>query len=104
MLSQRFDYTITPFKHIINDAGYFQLNDKNDAEKAVALFESNIKNFPDCSYCYDSLADGYEKLGRISDAVKQMDLALKYSDRSDEDFAVYVEHKERLVALVQEGD
>lgn len=96
MLSDRYGYEIKPYKHIINEAGYYHLTTKNNTNEAIALFKTNISNFPTCANCYDSLADAYEKSGEIDKAIVEIDIALKYSDKSDPQFT---EHKQRLLEL-----
>ena len=97
LLSDRYGYEVKPYKTVINEAGYYHLTTKSDTNEAIALFKTNIRNFPTCANCYDSLADAYEKVGELDKAIKQMDLALKYS--SNKSKPQFEEHKQRLIEL-----
>jgi len=100
MLTSRYGYQITPFQYQVNDAGYFQLLEKNNVEEAVKLFEFNVENFPKCANCYDSLADGYEKQGKLAAALTLLNKALTYSDNSKAEIKMIMEHKKRVNKLI----
>jgi len=100
MLTTRYGYQITPFQYQVNDAGYFQLLEKNNVEEAVKLFEFNVENFPQCANCYDSLADGYEKQGKLKEALALLNKALSYSDNSKAELKMITEHKQKINELI----
>jgi predicted alpha/beta superfamily hydrolase len=100
MLTTRYGYQITPFEYQVNDAGYFQLTEKNNVEEAIKLFEFNVKNFPECANCYDSLADGYEKQGKLQKALALLNKASTYSHNSKAEIKMIMEHKKRLNKLI----
>jgi len=100
MLTQRYGYQITPFKNKINEAGYFQLTEKNNVSEAVKLFELNIENFPECANCYDSLADGYEKQGKLTKALAMLDKAKSYSKNSASEMDMIIKHIKRVEELI----
>jgi predicted alpha/beta superfamily hydrolase len=104
MLTKRYGYQITPFKHKINAAGYYQLIQKNNVPEAVKLFEFNIQNFPECANCYDSLADGYEKQGKFVKALAMLDKAKTYSDNSVTEMDMITKHINRVEALINIAD
>jgi len=63
-LSQKFGYTVPVPEPVINQVGY-QLLFGEQVEDAVAAFKSNIERYPNSANVYDSLAEAYERSGRI---------------------------------------
>lgn len=59
MLSKKYGYTISTPEQTINRLGYWYLGQKEN-EKAINLFERNVKNYPESANVYDSLADAYK--------------------------------------------
>jgi len=55
-VSKEMGYKVTPPEKSINGLGYFALSQKQ-YDKAVALFEMNIENYPQSGNVYDSYAD-----------------------------------------------
>ena len=55
-VSKEFGYKVSPPEMQINGLGYFALSQKH-YEKAGALFEMNIENYPESGNVYDSYAD-----------------------------------------------
>jgi predicted alpha/beta superfamily hydrolase len=103
MLTSRYGYQIKPFQYQVNDAGYFQLLNKGNVEEAVKLFEFNVKNFPECANCYDSLADGYEKQGKLKEALALLDKALTYSHTSKAEVKMITNHQLRINKLINQS-
>lgn len=63
-LTQKFGYSIPTPENLINQLGYQDLLGGNPDE-AIATFKSNVKRYPNSANVYDSLAEAYEKTGRI---------------------------------------
>jgi predicted alpha/beta superfamily hydrolase len=63
-LSQKFGYTIPAPELLINQLGY-QLMFAGKADEAIAVFKANVERYPGSANVYDSLAEAYEKGGRI---------------------------------------
>jgi len=55
-VSKEFGFKVSPPEMQINDLGYFMLSQKN-VDKAAALFEMNVENYPKSGNVYDSYAD-----------------------------------------------
>ena len=55
-VSKQMGYKVSPPEMTINGLGYYALSQKQ-YEKAVALFEMNIENYPQSGNTYDSYAD-----------------------------------------------
>jgi predicted alpha/beta superfamily hydrolase len=59
-LSQKFGYAIPAPEQLIN-----QLMFAGKADEAIAVFKANVERYPGSANVYDSLAEAYEKGGRI---------------------------------------
>jgi len=82
-LSEKFRYTIPTPENLINQLGYQSLvGGKSD--EAIAIFKTNVERYPESANVYDSLAEAYEKSGRIDLAAplyeKAQTLGQQYSD------------------------
>lgn len=58
-ISRRFGYKVLPPESFINMLGYGFLSQPKMQNKAHAMFELNIKNYPTSSNVYDSMGDCY---------------------------------------------
>lgn len=63
-LTQKFGYSIPTPEGLINQIGYQYLLGGNP-EEAIATFKINVERYPDSANVYDSLAESYEKTGRL---------------------------------------
>lgn len=63
-LSERFGYTIPVPEQLINQMGYQFLFD-GKPDEAIAVFKANVERYPQSANVYDSLAEAYERGGRI---------------------------------------
>ena len=59
MVSNNFGYTVLPSESLINDLGYYFYDDPKTQDKAHALFNLNIRNYPNSPNVYDSMGDYY---------------------------------------------
>ncbi|WP_286271487.1 alpha/beta hydrolase-fold protein [Thalassotalea hakodatensis] len=98
MLSVRYGYEVKPQKSIINEAADYHLNTNNGFNEAITLLKFNTKNYPTCIKCYSDLANAYERSGKFSEAIEQIDVAMKFSD---ELVPHLTEHKKRLLVLIK---
>lgn len=78
-ISQMFGYEIKPDEAIINGMGYKFLR-MNLFENAGQLFKLNVKNYPESSNVYDSLADFYSAIGEKEKAKENYKKALTLSE------------------------
>ena len=62
-LSEKFGYSIPTPENLINQIGYQLLDNK--PEEAIAVFKVNVERYPGSANVYDSLAEAYERGGRI---------------------------------------
>ena len=63
-LTQKFGYIIPVPEGVINQIGYQYLQ-AGKPEEAIATFKSNVERYPDSANVYDSLAEAYERGGRL---------------------------------------
>ena len=79
----KFGYSIPTPEALINQIGYQYLLGGNP-EEAIATFKTNVERYPNSANVYDSLAEAYEKGGRIELATplyeKAQSLSRQYND------------------------
>jgi tetratricopeptide (TPR) repeat protein len=63
-LTQKFGYSIPVPEGLINQIGYQYLQ-AGKPDDAIAAFKSNIERYPNSANVYDSLAEAYERGGRL---------------------------------------
>jgi len=101
-LSDRFGYTIPVPESLINQIGYQFLFD-GKPEEAIAAFKANIERYPDSANVYDSLAEAYERGGRIDLAEPLYEKAKTLGEQNhDPDTATFKTHYERAHAKLKE--
>src|SRR5215813_556640 len=101
-LSQKFGYTIPVPENLINQIGYQYLFD-NKPEDAIATFKVNVERYPASANVYDSLAEAYERGGRIDLAEPLYDKARVLGQQNkDPNAAIYKANFERAHAKLAE--
>jgi predicted alpha/beta superfamily hydrolase len=63
-LSQKFNYSIPTPEALVNQIGYQDLLG-GKSEEAIATFKINVERYPNSANVYDSLAEAYEKGGKL---------------------------------------
>ena len=95
-LSARFGYTVLPPEAMMNLFGY-QLVGLGKLEEALAVFKLNVKNYPESANVYDSLAEYYEKNGKLDLAKPNYAKAVELgSQTNDPNLPVYKTNLERV--------
>jgi predicted alpha/beta superfamily hydrolase len=88
-LSQKFGYTIPTPENLINQIGYQDLLG-GKPEEAIATFKIQVERYPDSANVYDSLAEAYEKTGRIELAAPLYEKAKTLGQQNnDPNLAIY---------------
>jgi tetratricopeptide (TPR) repeat protein len=102
-LSDRFGYSIPTPENLINRLGYQFLNgDKPD--DAIAVFKANVERYPNSANVYDSLAEAYERGGKIDLAEPLYDKARLLSEQNkDPNAAIYKGNYERAHAKLKDA-
>jgi uncharacterized protein len=101
-LSEKFGYSIPTPENIINQLGYQHLFN-NQPEDAIAVFKTNVERYPNSANVYDSLAEAYERGGRIDLAEPLYDKARTLGEQNnDPNAAIYKSNYERAHAKLKE--
>ncbi len=101
-LSEKFGYKIPVPENVINQMGYQYLFD-NKPEEAIAVFKANVERYPASANPYDSLAEAYERGGRIDLAEPLYDKARTLGEQNnDPNAAIYKANYERAHAKLKE--
>jgi predicted alpha/beta superfamily hydrolase len=101
-LSERFGYTIATPENLINQMGY-QLLGANRPDEAIAVFKSNVERYPNSANPYDSLAEAYERGGRLDLAEPLYEKARTLGEQNnDPNTGVYKANYERVHAKLKE--
>ena len=101
-LSEKFGYSIPTPENLINQLGYQLLADK--PEEAIAVFKTNVERYPASANVYDSLAEAYERGGRLDLAESLYDKARVLGEQnSDPSLPVYKANYERVHAKLKDS-
>lgn len=101
-LSERFGYSIPTPENLINQMGY-QLIFANKPDEAIAVFKANVERYPASANVYDSLAEAYERGGRIDLAEPLYDKARTLGEQNnDPNTGIYKANYERVHAKLKE--
>ena len=102
-LSEKFGYSIPTPENLINQLGY-QFLFQNNPEEAIAAFKANVERYPASANVYDSLAEAYERGGRIDLAEPLYDKARVLGEQNnDPNAAIYKTNYERAHAKLKEA-
>lgn len=103
-LSQKFGFTVPIPEPLINQLGY-QLLGAGKTEEAIAAFKANVERYPASANVYDSLAEAYERSGRLEMARPNYEKAYALGkESSDPNVATYKTNMERVVGKLGTGD
>jgi predicted alpha/beta superfamily hydrolase len=103
-LSEKFGYTIPVPENLINQMGYQFLFD-GKPDEAIAAFKANVERYPASANVYDSLAEAYERGGRLDLAEPLYDKARVLGQQNnDPNAAIYKTNYERAHAKLKETE
>jgi predicted alpha/beta superfamily hydrolase len=101
-LSEKFGYKIPVPENLINQMGYQFLFD-GKPEEAIAVFKANVERYPGSANPYDSLAEAYERGGRLELAEPLYDKARVLGEQNnDPNTPIYKANYERVHAKLKE--
>jgi len=81
---------------VINNIGY-QLLQAGEVDKAIEIFEYNVKEYPNSSNVYDSLGDGFDAKGKRKKALKNYRKAVELGTvENSPNLAAYKNNVQRL--------
>ncbi len=81
-VSKHMGYTVLPPEDMLNQAGYFFLQ-SNMPDRAYAVFDLNIKNYPHSFNVYDSMGDYYDAQKNKAKAIEFYTKSLKVKENPD---------------------
>jgi Tfp pilus assembly protein PilF len=84
--------------NILNAIGYNYVNNQ-DYQTALAVFQLNVRLFPEIANCYDSVAEGYMLLGRNDEAIRNYRIAF---EKLDSDTTITEDFRELLRESIPE--
>lgn len=103
-LSKKFGFTIPAPENLINQVGY-QLLFAEKPEEAIAAFKSNVERYPDSANVYDSLAEAYERGGRLDLAAPLYEKAQTLGQQNkDPNLAIYKTNFERVTEKLKKTE
>ena len=98
-LTAKFGYTILAPEQLMNNLGY-TLMGEGKTDEAIKAFKTNVERYPASANVYDSLAEAYEKSGKLELAhpnyEKAMQLGIK---NNDPNLSIYKTNFERVDGL-----
>jgi Tfp pilus assembly protein PilF len=85
----------------MNSLGY-QLMGNGRMDEAISVFKTNVERYPNSANVYDSLAEAYEKSGKIDLAKPNYEKAVQLGQQNkDPNLQIYQTNFDRVVELVK---
>jgi len=101
-LSERLGYPVLMPEFIMNFFGYQLLND-GEKEEAVAAFKLNVERYPRSANVYDSLAEAYERDGKLDLALPLYARAAAVArETSDPNLNLFQQNHDRVAGLLKQ--
>jgi predicted alpha/beta superfamily hydrolase len=101
-LTEKFGYKIMTPEVLINQIGY-QLLFGGKADEAIAVFKTNVERYPASANVYDSLAEAFERGGKMDLAGPLYDKAAMLGQQNrDPNAAIYKTNAERANGKLKE--
>ena len=100
-LSARYGYTILPPEALMNNLGY-TLMGNGKMDEAFKAFKTNVERYPGSANVHDSLAEAYEKSGKLDMARPNYEKAVQLGQQNnDPNLPVYKTNFERVDGLLK---
>ena len=95
-LSKKFKYDVPVPEFVINQLGYQSLfSDRFD--EAITIFKTNVERYPESANVYDSLAEAYERSGKLELAAPLYEKAHTLGQQNqDPNLAIYKANFDRV--------
>jgi hypothetical protein len=95
-LSKKFGYEITTPEYTINRLGYNYLANE-EIDKAIVVFQENVKRFPSSANVYDSLGEAYENNGQLEKAKANYAKAVELAEKKKHpNLTIYKKNLQRV--------
>ena len=102
-LSKKFRYNVPVPEFLINQMGYQSLF-AGRADEAIAIFKTNVERYPESANVYDSLAEAYERGGKLELAAPLYEKAQKLGQQNqDPNLAIYKANFERVSEKIKQA-
>jgi tetratricopeptide (TPR) repeat protein len=100
-LSTKFGYAIPPPEPLMNNLGYVLMGE-GKTDEAIAVFKANVERYPHSANVYDSLAEAYEKTGKLDLARPNYEKAVQLgTQNNDPNLQVYKTNFDRVDGLLK---
>ena len=101
IVKSKYDYTVDISEATFNIIGY-RLLQNGEIDKAIEIFEYNVKLYPESANVYDSLAEALEQTGRTKEAAENYEVAVKIGKKlSDPNLATFERNLTRVQTEVK---
>jgi len=95
-LTAKFGFTILVPEQLMNNLGYALMGD-GKMDEAIKAFKTNVERYPGSANVYDSLAEAYEKSGKLELARPNYEKAVQLGTKnSDPNLPVYKTNFDRV--------
>ncbi len=102
-LSARMGFTLNPPEPLVNQVGY-QLMGEGKLDEAIVALKSNVERYPNSANVYDSLAEAYERSGKLDLARPGYEKAVAIGKQTnDPNLQIYQNNLERVAGLLSKG-
>lgn len=102
-LSDKFKYNIPVPELLINQLGYQSLF-RERFDEAITIFKTNVERYPESANVYDSLAEAYERSGKLELAAPLYEKAQTLGQQNqDPNLQVYKTNFERVSGKLKEA-
>ena len=102
-LSDRLGFTLNPPEPLVNQVGY-QLMGAGKMEEAIVALKSNVERYPKSANVYDSLAEAYERSGKLDLARPGYEKAVAVGkETNDPNLKVFQTNLDRVTGLLSKS-
>ncbi|MEQ9412573.1 MAG: alpha/beta hydrolase-fold protein [Cyclobacteriaceae bacterium] len=85
-----------PSESMINNIGYYLLNELNNSDKAIEVFNINTTNYPKSSNAFDSLGSAYLRKGDNVNALKYYQISVDLNPNNKDAIEIVKKLKKRI--------
>ncbi|MCW8803281.1 MAG: alpha/beta hydrolase-fold protein [Ignavibacteriaceae bacterium] len=101
LLNAKYDYSLDIPEATLNIIGY-RLMQNEQIDKAIEVFEYNVKLYPNSANVYDSLAEAFEQAGMTKEAVINYKIAVKIGKEiNDPNLTIFERNLARVEIVVK---
>lgn len=102
-LSERLGLTLHPPEPLVNQVGY-QLMAQGKMDEAIVAFKWNVERYPQSANVYDSLAEAYERSGKLELAHPNYEKAVSVAkETADPNLNLFQTNRDRVAGLLNKA-